>query len=152
LRIVHHERSSSRLPQRESTAPSNVHPNRAPYLSHLRLHHLHRLIGPHLQHHSIHLYRLDPGSACQNPLPKIYAATQQAAANPAAFAYNCAQHAHANYVENFLFATDSMLVVGLSYPRPHRGPRARLAWLASGPLLPLYVRAERHGRAPTSRR
>lgn len=105
------------------------------------------LVGPHLQHHSIRLHRLDPGSACQNPLPKLYATTQQAAANPAIFTYNCTQHAHANYVQNLLPATDSMLVVRLSYPRPHRGPWARLAWLASGLLLPLYVRAERHGRA-----
>jgi hypothetical protein len=48
--------------------------------------------------------------------PQLYATPEQAAANPAVFAYNCAQRAHANYVENLLPAIGSMLVAGLSYP------------------------------------
>lgn len=47
----------SRLPQRASSAPSNVHPNPILHPSRLRLGPLHRLIGPHLQRRSIRLHR-----------------------------------------------------------------------------------------------
>jgi glutathione S-transferase len=48
--------------------------------------------------------------------PQLYATPEQAAADPVVFAYNCAQRAHANYVENLFPAIGSMLVAGLSHP------------------------------------
>ena len=48
--------------------------------------------------------------------PQLYATQEQAESNPAAFTYNCAQRAHANYVENLFPTTSAMLIAGLSYP------------------------------------
>lgn len=59
--------------------------------------------------------------------PQLYATPEQAAANLAVFAYNCAQRAHANYVENLLPAIGSMLCgrLKLSYHR----------WMVRGGLV-----------------
>lgn len=48
--------------------------------------------------------------------PQLYATPEQAAADPVIFAYNCAQRAHANYVENLFPTIGSMLVAGMNYP------------------------------------
>lgn len=50
-------------------------------------------------------------------LPQLYATPEQAAADPNAYIYNCAQRAHANYVENLFPAVGAMLVGGLRNPR-----------------------------------
>jgi glutathione S-transferase len=48
--------------------------------------------------------------------PQLYATPEHAAADPVVFAYNCAQRAHANYVENLFPTIGSMLVAGFNYP------------------------------------
>src|SRR4051812_5425250 len=50
-------------------------------------------------------------------LPQLYATPEQAAADPQAYIYNCAQRAHANYVENLFPAVGAMLLGGLRNPR-----------------------------------
>jgi glutathione S-transferase len=49
-------------------------------------------------------------------LPQLYATPEQAAADPNAYTYNCAQRAHANYVENLFPTIGAMLLGGLRYP------------------------------------
>lgn len=49
-------------------------------------------------------------------LPQLYATPEQAAADPNAYTYNCAQRAHANYVENLFPAAGAMLLGGLRDP------------------------------------
>lgn len=48
--------------------------------------------------------------------PAPYASTEVAAKDPKAFAFNCAQRAHANYLENQPSVIAAMLVAGLQYP------------------------------------
>jgi glutathione S-transferase len=50
-------------------------------------------------------------------LPQLYATPAKAAADPTAYTYNCAQRAHANYVENLFPAVGAMLLGGLRSPR-----------------------------------
>ena len=49
-------------------------------------------------------------------LPQLYATPEQAAADPKAYIYNCAQRAHANYVDNLFPAVGAMLLGGLRNP------------------------------------
>ena len=58
-------------------------------------------------------------------LPQLYATPEQAAADLNAYVYNCAQRAHANYVENLFPAVGAMILGGL------RSPGA-VAWLGAG--------------------
>jgi glutathione S-transferase len=48
--------------------------------------------------------------------PNAYATTQQCKEDPKAFAFNCAQRAHANYSENHATALVAMLLAGLQFP------------------------------------
>ncbi|KAJ1329196.1 MAPEG family protein [Microdochium nivale] len=48
--------------------------------------------------------------------PNAYATPEQAAKNPAAYAFNCAQRAHANYTESITPFMGALLISGLSYP------------------------------------
>ena len=48
--------------------------------------------------------------------PTPYASTELAAKDPKAHAFNCAQRAHANYLENQPSVVAAMLVAGLQYP------------------------------------
>jgi glutathione S-transferase len=50
-------------------------------------------------------------------LPQLYATAEQVAADPNAYVYNCAQRAHANYVENLFPAVGAMLLGGLRNPQ-----------------------------------
>ena len=78
MRIVHHERSSFSTSTTRVNCSQQCSPqSRSLSLSAYSFSPLHRLVGPHLQHHSIRLHQLDPGSACQNP------ATQTLRNNPA---------------------------------------------------------------------
>ncbi|SPQ21966.1 2d8cfbfd-1880-43b3-9397-ebc67a6ab6d3 [Thermothielavioides terrestris] len=48
--------------------------------------------------------------------PITYASPEQAEKDPKAFAFNCAQRAHANFMENHTSALAAMLISGLKYP------------------------------------
>ncbi|KAI5856641.1 membrane-associated proteins in eicosanoid and glutathione metabolism [Durotheca rogersii] len=48
--------------------------------------------------------------------PIAYASQEQAEKNPKAYAFNCAQRAHANYTDNLAPFLGGLLVSGLSYP------------------------------------
>jgi glutathione S-transferase len=51
------------------------------------------------------------------PYPNAYATETQLKEKPAeAYAFNCAQRAHANFTEHHLSAVAAMLVAGLEYP------------------------------------
>jgi glutathione S-transferase len=50
------------------------------------------------------------------PLPNCYATREEMKANPAAHTFNCAQRAHANFLENAPQTMVSVLVAGLAYP------------------------------------
>ncbi|KXJ92832.1 hypothetical protein Micbo1qcDRAFT_160661 [Microdochium bolleyi] len=50
------------------------------------------------------------------PYPNAYATAEQAAKDPAAYRFNCAQRAHANYTENLTPFLGALLIAGLSYP------------------------------------
>ncbi|KAK1778173.1 hypothetical protein QBC45DRAFT_414671 [Copromyces sp. CBS 386.78] len=48
--------------------------------------------------------------------PAAYASQEVAEKDPKAFAFNCAQRAHANFTENLTPAIGAMLIAGLKYP------------------------------------
>ena len=50
------------------------------------------------------------------PYPNGYASPQDVKSNPAAYQFNCAQRAHAQFIENAPQTIISMLVSGLLYP------------------------------------
>ncbi|KAL7794994.1 ER glutathione S transferase [Trichoderma ceciliae] len=48
--------------------------------------------------------------------PNAYASHEQAEKDPAAYKFNCAQRAHANFVENQPSALGALLIAGLNFP------------------------------------
>jgi len=54
--------------------------------------------------------------AAQIKHPNAYAPAELAASNHAAYLFNCAQRAHANYTENYPSLLVSLLLAGLQYP------------------------------------
>jgi glutathione S-transferase len=48
--------------------------------------------------------------------PNAYASAAEAKENPAAFAFNCAQRAHANFTEHHTSVVAALLVAGLRFP------------------------------------
>lgn len=54
------------------------------------------------------------GAKC--PYPNAYASAQDMQSNRAAYQFNCAQRAHAQFMENAPQAMMSMLVAGVMYP------------------------------------
>ncbi|KAH9910072.1 MAPEG family protein [Xylariomycetidae sp. FL2044] len=48
--------------------------------------------------------------------PATYASDEQAAKDPKAFAFNCAQRAHANFIENHTSFLGALLISGIRYP------------------------------------
>ncbi|KAK3378326.1 membrane-associated proteins in eicosanoid and glutathione metabolism [Podospora didyma] len=48
--------------------------------------------------------------------PVTYATEEQAAKDPKAFAFNCAQRAHANFTETLTPAVGAILIAGLRFP------------------------------------
>jgi glutathione S-transferase len=54
--------------------------------------------------------------AAKIPYPNAYATPQEAKANPAAHTFNCAQRAHAQFMEHAPQTMLYMLVAGLEYP------------------------------------
>ncbi|KAL7930565.1 hypothetical protein V8C35DRAFT_312331 [Trichoderma chlorosporum] len=48
--------------------------------------------------------------------PNAYASNEQAEKDPAAYQFNCAQRAHANYTENHASALGALLIAGLQFP------------------------------------
>jgi glutathione S-transferase len=72
------------------------------------------------------------------PLPNCYATREEMKANPAAYTFNCAQRAHANFLENAPQTMIGMLVAGLAYPTLTTA--VGVAWLVSRALYLLgYV-------------
>lgn len=61
------------------------------------------------------------------PYPNCYATEEQVKKNPEAYAFNCAQRAHANFLENAPWTAMAMLFAGLTYPRLSAG--LGLGWL-----------------------
>ncbi|KAL4807365.1 hypothetical protein BDV18DRAFT_159587 [Aspergillus unguis] len=61
------------------------------------------------------------------PYPHTYATVEQCKSNPKAYQFNCAQRAHANYLENAPQTALSILVAGLKYPQLAAGLGA--AWV-----------------------
>jgi glutathione S-transferase len=59
--------------------------------------------------------------AAKIPYPNAYATPQEAKANPAAHTFNCAQRAHAQFMENAPQTMMYMLVAGLEYPNATAG-------------------------------
>ncbi|KAI5799134.1 hypothetical protein DFH27DRAFT_501113 [Peziza echinospora] len=48
--------------------------------------------------------------------PNTYATHEEAEADPAKYAFNCAQRGHANYLENLPIFVPALLLSGLKYP------------------------------------
>lgn len=87
-------------------------------------------------------------------LPQLYATPEQAAADPRAYTYNCAQRAHANYVENLFPAVGAMLLGGLRNPRA--ATLLGVSWMGMRVLYFLnYIMSKSgtvvHGRPPMGR-
>ena len=84
--------------------------------------------------------------------PNCYATAEQAKSSKEAYKFNCAQRAHANYLENAPFTALSMLAAGLTYPLVTAG--LGLGWVAGRVLyLRGYVYSEKEngrGRAQGS--
>jgi glutathione S-transferase len=72
--------------------------------------------------------------AAKCPYPNAYASAQEMKANPAAYQFNCAQRAHAQFMENAPQTMISMLVAGFMYPNATASLGA--AWLL---LRALYM-------------
>ncbi|KAL4879053.1 hypothetical protein BJY04DRAFT_194642 [Aspergillus karnatakaensis] len=60
------------------------------------------------------------------PYPHTYATVEQCKSNPKAYQFNCAQRAHANFLENAPQTMLSILIAGLKYPQIAAGLGA--AW------------------------
>ncbi|OJJ01449.1 hypothetical protein ASPVEDRAFT_634305 [Aspergillus versicolor CBS 583.65] len=60
------------------------------------------------------------------PYPHTYATVEQCKSNPKAYKFNCAQRAHANFLENAPQTMLSILVAGVKYPELAAGLGA--AW------------------------
>jgi glutathione S-transferase len=73
--------------------------------------------------------------AAKCPYPNAYASAQDMKANQAAYQFNCAQRAHAQFMENAPQTMMSMLVAGVMYPNATAVLGA--AWLAAR-VLYLY--------------
>ncbi|PGH23662.1 hypothetical protein AJ80_02268 [Polytolypa hystricis UAMH7299] len=69
----------------------------------------------------------------QVPYPHTYATVEQCKANPAAERFNCAQRAHANFLENMPQTIGTMLVAGLRFPTATT--LLGLGWVASRVLF-----------------
>ncbi|KAI9789799.1 MAG: hypothetical protein M1835_001434 [Candelina submexicana] len=54
--------------------------------------------------------------AAKIPYPTPYASVEVAAKDDAAYAFNCAQRAHANFDENYAPVLAAMLISGIRYP------------------------------------
>ncbi|CAK7266988.1 hypothetical protein SEPCBS119000_002308 [Sporothrix epigloea] len=54
--------------------------------------------------------------AAKVPYPICYASAEQAAKDPAAFQFNCAQRAHANFVENLTPIIATLFIAGVKFP------------------------------------
>ncbi|UKZ83689.1 hypothetical protein TrVFT333_011498 [Trichoderma virens FT-333] len=54
--------------------------------------------------------------ASQIAYPNAYATHEQAEKDPNAFKFNCAQRAHANFIENQPSALGALFIAGLSFP------------------------------------
>ncbi|KAL4864460.1 hypothetical protein BDV12DRAFT_11164 [Aspergillus spectabilis] len=61
------------------------------------------------------------------PYPHTYATIEQCKSNPKAHQFNCAQRAHANFLENAPQTMLSILIAGLKYPQLAAGLGA--AWV-----------------------
>jgi len=55
--------------------------------------------------------------AAKIPYPNCYATHQEAKSSPAAYKFNCAQRAHAQFLENMPQTIILLLVAGLKYPQ-----------------------------------
>lgn len=55
--------------------------------------------------------------AAKQPYPICYASNEEAKTNEAAYLFNCAQRAHANFQENQPSALVSLLIAGIQYPK-----------------------------------
>jgi glutathione S-transferase len=55
-------------------------------------------------------------AAARCPYPNAYASAQDMKVNPVAYQFNCAQRAHAQFMENAPQTMMSMLVAGVAYP------------------------------------
>ncbi|KAK3491371.1 hypothetical protein B0T13DRAFT_450862 [Neurospora crassa] len=64
--------------------------------------------------HSINTGRQRKAAGVKYPV--AYAPQEVAEKDPKAFAFNCAQRAHANFTENLTPAIGAMLIAGLKYP------------------------------------
>ncbi|RFU80877.1 mapeg family [Trichoderma arundinaceum] len=66
---------------------------------------------------SLHMLRTSKfRKASKITYPNAYATHEQAEKDPAAYKFNCAQRAHANYVENQTSALVALLIAGLNFP------------------------------------
>ncbi|KAI9843636.1 MAG: hypothetical protein M1837_006218 [Sclerophora amabilis] len=75
------------------------------------------------------------------PYPNCYATVEQAQASPTAHAFNCAQRAHANYIENQSSVILATLVAGLKYP-------TGASVMGLGWLLGRFIYALGYARSP----
>ncbi|CAK7228719.1 hypothetical protein SCUCBS95973_006976 [Sporothrix curviconia] len=48
--------------------------------------------------------------------PNCYASAEQAEKDPSAFAFNCAQRAHANFMENLPTVITTLFIAGIKFP------------------------------------
>lgn len=75
-------------------------------------------------YHSVLVSGARKASGVKYPAP--YATNEVAEKDPKAFAFNCAQRAHSNYLENLPTALLALFVTGLRYPVP--AAAAGVAW------------------------
>ncbi|KAI9729437.1 MAG: hypothetical protein M1834_006818 [Cirrosporium novae-zelandiae] len=85
------------------------------------------------------------------PYPNTYATAEQASASEPAYLFNCAQRAHANFLEAQPSAITTLLIAGLEYPRAAAG--LGLAWcFARGLYLYGYTKPIEKGNVNGSGR
>ncbi|KAF8469504.1 hypothetical protein BDZ91DRAFT_54524 [Kalaharituber pfeilii] len=81
-------------------------------------------------------------NAANVPYPNAYATHDEAVKDPAKFAFNCAQRAHANYLESYPIFLSSLLVAGTKYPLVTSAMGA--AWLTGRVLYAFGYKNSKH--------
>ncbi|KAI1849494.1 hypothetical protein JX265_012745 [Neoarthrinium moseri] len=95
-------------------------------------------------YHFVLSARARTGSGLKYPIP--YATEEQAAKDPKAFKFNCAQRAHGNFVENVTPFLGALLIAGLRFPTASAACGA--AWV----LGRVWYAAGYTARGPAGRR
>lgn len=82
--------------------------------------------------------------AARIPYPNAYASAEKAAADPKAYAFNCAQRAQTNFVEQYPSFLVGLMVSGLQYPRS--AAALGMAWIVSRVVYTIGYTTSQRGK------